>query len=255
MKALILTSNNLRHRYFSLAVTKYFDAPTALVEEKRAYYSKQRTQSALVRDHFDRIAGAEMRWFPEASDRKYPFIQKVSDINSIDLVAWACKQGFDVICLFGTSILGSKWLEAFPDKIVNLHLGLSPFYRGSATLFWPFVNRELEYLGTTIHLATARVDAGEILARIDPDLRPRENYYDITTRLIRDSIDEFPNVVAAYLQDQVKPFCQENVLGKLYRKADFAESALKEALDYVAGGLSEYDLNQIKVRRECRYSR
>lgn len=254
MKALILTSNSLRHRYFARAVARCFDAPAALVEEKKNYYAQQRDQSPVVRAHFESIAAAEKLWFADAADATCPEMRQVGDINAPDLVAWAGRQGFDVLCLFGTAILGRQWLDAFPAKIVNLHLGLSPFYRGSATLFWPFVNRELEYLGTTIHLATAKVDAGEILARIDPDLRSGETYYDITSRLIRDSIDRFPSVVSAYLEGRIRPACQEDIAGKLYRKADFSEAALQQALGYVGAGLSEAEVRRIEARRECRYS-
>ena len=33
--------------------------------------------------------------------------------------------------------------------MINVHLGLSPYYKGSATNFWPFVNNELQFLGVT----------------------------------------------------------------------------------------------------------
>ncbi len=254
MRALILTSNSLRHRYFARAVARYFDAPTALVEKKKNYYAQQRDQSPIVRAHFESIETAEKRWFADAADATSPEMFQVVDINAPDIVTMVRQQSFDVLCLFGTTILGRQWLDTFPSKIINLHLGLSPFYRGSATLFWPFVNRELEYLGTTIHLATAEVDAGEILARIDPDLRSGETYYDITTRLIRDSIDRFPSVVSAYLEGHIRPMCQENIAGKLYRKADFSEAMLQQALGYIGAGLSEVEVKEIGVRRECRYS-
>lgn len=254
MKALILTSNGLRHKYFARTVARYFDAPVILVEEKRNYYTQQRDQSSVVRAHFENIASAEKSWFSELTEATHQEIRPVGDINAPEVLAWASLQGFDVLCLFGTAILGRHWLDSFPAKIINLHLGLSPFYRGSATLFWPFVNRELEYLGTTIHLATAKVDAGEILARIDPDLREGETYYDITSRLIRDSIDRFPKVVLAYVEGSLTPVCQENIAGKLFRKADFSEASLLQALDYVGQGLSEEELEQIKARRACRYS-
>ncbi|MCP9830080.1 hypothetical protein KBZ14_04405 [Synechococcus sp. HJ21-Hayes] len=254
MKALILTSNSLRHAYFARAVARCFDAPTTLVEEKKNYYAQQRDQSAVVCAHFESIAAAEKLWFADAVDAPCPDMRQVGDINAPDLVTWAGWQGFDVLCLFGTVILGQHWLDAFPAKIVNLHLGLSPFYRGSATLFWPFVNRELEYLGTTIHLATSKVDAGQILARIDPDLWSGETYYDITSRLIRDSIDQFPSVVSAYLEGCIRPAYQEDIAGKLYRKSDFSEAALLQALAYVGVGLSEAEVRRIEARRECRYS-
>lgn len=254
MKALILTSNSLRHRYFARTVARWFDAPVALVEEKENYYAQQRDESSDVRAHFDKIAVAEKLWFADAADATCPEMRQVGDINAPDLVAWAERQGFDALCLFGTAILGRQWLDAFPAKIVDLHLGLSPFYRGSATLFWPFVNRELEYLGTTIHLATAKVDAGEILARVSPDLRVGETYYDINSRLIRDSIDRFPSVVSAYLEGRIRPVGQEDIAGKLYRKADFSEVALQQALGYVGARLFDAEVKRIEARRECRYS-
>ena len=70
MKALILTSNSLRHRYFARVVARRFDAPTALLEEKKAYYAQQRNHFHLVRAHFDRIADAENHWFADAGDLK-----------------------------------------------------------------------------------------------------------------------------------------------------------------------------------------
>ena len=253
MKALILTSNSLRHRYFARIVARYFEAPTALVEEKKNYYLDQRDQSLVVRTHFEKIASAEKLWFVDLADMPLPEIRQVNNINMPDLVTWAARQDFDVLCLFGTAILSRHWLEAFPGKIINLHLGLSPFYRGSATLFWPFVNRELEYLGTTIHLATSKVDAGEILARIYSDLRVGEAYYDITSRLIRDSIDRFPQVVIDYLEGRIRPTRQEDFEGKIYRKNDFTQFALEQALGYIGRGLSLAELEEIEIRRKCLY--
>jgi len=253
MKALILTSNSLRHRYFAYTISRRFNVPTALVEEKKNYYSLQLDQSLLVRSHFEKIAAAEKYWFAHTVDTTFPEIRQVGDINMSDLVTWAVRQGFDVLCLFGTSILSRNWLDAFPGKIINLHLGLSPFYRGSATLFWPFVNRELEYLGTTIHLATSKVDAGEILARIYSDLRAGDAYYDITSRLIRESIDRFPQVVFDYLEGRIRPTRQEDFASRVYRKADFTQVALQQALDYIGEGLPEGELGQIEIRRKCLY--
>ncbi len=254
MKALVLTSNGLRHRYFAQAVGRHFDAPFVIAEEKKNYYIEQREQSKLVQEHFSKISCSEQLWFSDVGENSYPNILPVHDINAPELVSWASQECFDAVCLFGTSILGRGWLEAFPRKIVNLHLGLSPFYRGSATLFWPFVNRELHYLGSTIHLASTNVDAGDILARIDAELREREDYYAITNRLIRDSIDAFPSLLVKYLEGRLVPKPQEPVTGRLYRKADFSEAALCTALEYVQSGLDLEKITLIERARKCRFS-
>jgi folate-dependent phosphoribosylglycinamide formyltransferase PurN len=194
-----------------------------------------------------------MDFFGKELEEKQNEYWEVDNINSQTCISKAVSLGPDVICLFGTSILNQNWLEAFPKRVVNLHLGLSPFYRGSATLFWPFFFKELKYLGATIHLATAKVDAGEIIARIDADFRLEDDYYNITTRLIKDSIDRFPEVVASYLGGWIKTFAQENVDGRICRKSDFSEEALREVLEYIGRGLTAKEIAKIHKERACRY--
>ena len=89
MKALILTSNILRHKYFARAVARCFDAPMALIEEKTNYYAKQCDQLTVVRDHFESIARAEKFWLSDSPDATFPEMCHVGDINAPDLVAWA----------------------------------------------------------------------------------------------------------------------------------------------------------------------
>ena len=253
MKALILTSTSLRHCYFIKTIAQKFDVIAALTEMKKNYYSLQRQECEVVRQHFVKIKASEQEWFASEYKGNLPEIQEVCDINEPRLINWARQEKFDVLCLFGTSILKREWLQAFPNKIVNLHLGLSPFYRGSATLFWPFVNRELQYLGTTIHLAVAKVDAGAIIKRVQSDLKTSESYYDITHRLIRNSIDQFPAALESYLLGQIRPYPQEDIKGKLYRKADFTPESLRKALDYVGEGLTYKEINRIKFLKKCLY--
>lgn len=251
MKALVLTSTSLRHRYFAMALSRTFDLVGVACEQKRNYYTQQQEQSAAIRAHFAEIARAEAECFESGVSQHGLEVRLVEDVNAPEVVAWAQRQGADVICLFGTSILGTSWLSAFPDRIVNLHLGLSPWYRGSATLFWPFADHALEFLGTTIHLAVAKVDAGAILHRIQPELRADEGYYGLTNRLIRESADVFPGMVQQYLAGHLQAQPQESVQGRLCRKADFNEAALERALMYASAGLTPLELERIIKARAC----
>jgi hypothetical protein len=54
-------------------------------------------------------------------------------INDLAVIEWTKKKTPDAILLFGTGILSDEWLDKFESKIINLHLGHSPRYRGSAT--------------------------------------------------------------------------------------------------------------------------
>lgn len=256
MKAIALTSTSPRHRYFLKAMDEAFNLVGAFLEPKKTYYDAQRQESPLVAEHFSRLREVEDFIFPQV-DCAVPdssAVQEVGDINELAWIAEARRLAPDVVLLFGTAILREGWLEAFPGRIINLHLGLSPYYRGSATLFWPFANCELECLGTTIHLAEAKVDAGQILGRIKPDIAAGSDYYAITNSLIRQSIDAMPTIVRDYLEGRRTPRVQEQIEGHCYRKADFNEEALRRALGCVGRGLTEQQISRIKQGTLCHCS-
>jgi methionyl-tRNA formyltransferase len=58
--------------------------------------------------------------------------------------------------------------ESATSGAVNLHLGLSPRYRGSHCVFWPLYNEEPEWIGVTVHYVDAGIDSGPILAQARP---------------------------------------------------------------------------------------
>lgn len=250
-RALALTSTSPRHSYFAARLAETFDVTLALAEEKKNYFTQARQESPEVEQHFQRLAEAEKELFPDVPAAA---IKTVPDINAPEVVAKAKALKPDLVCLFGTSILKAPWLEAFPRRIVNLHLGLSPFYRGSATLFWPFYFQELECLGATIHLAEAKVDAGDILKRIKPLFKPGDSYYAATTRLIRNAIDAFPEAAAAYVSGDITPMPQEASPGRVMKKSDFNEAALSAALAFVGSGLTQEQINQAARSERCRCS-
>jgi len=161
-----------------------------------------------------------------------------SKINSDELISWAEAQKPDCIVLFGTGILNHEWLDRFSGKIINLHLGLSPYYKGSATLFWPFYNSELECLGATIHLAARKVDAGDILAHIKPKIEISDNYYSLNMKIIKKSIDSLPALVVEYMDGKLTPIPQEKV-GKVYTKSDFNEDVLCRVIEKYKDGIPE----------------
>ncbi len=238
--------------FFLETMARAFPVAAALHQPKQNYYDTARKESEVIRAHFARLAAAEAAEFePRIRSQARPPVQIVEEINSELRVEQVRKAGVDVVLLFGTVILKDMWLRAFPDKIVNLHLGLSPFYRGAATLFWPFVTGELECVGSTVHLATQRVDAGAILRRIKADPQPGDSYYSLTNRLIRRSIEAMPDIVAAYLSGTIRPLAQDFGCGRAYRMRDFNETVLAKALAFVGDGLTREQIDRASRSSIC----
>jgi phosphoribosylglycinamide formyltransferase 1 len=126
----------------------------------------------------------------DASFDREAYTARVTEVlasSDIDLVAMAG---------FGTVLAGSL-LEAFPDRVLNTHPALLPAFKG-----WHAVRDALaagvKVTGWTVHLATAEVDEGRILAQeavvvIDDDDEQslHERIKDVERR-------RYPEVVAEY---------------------------------------------------------
>ncbi|SVE44638.1 uncharacterized protein METZ01_LOCUS497492, partial [marine metagenome] len=89
-----------------------------------------------------------------------------------------------IIVTFGTSLLGSKYLDLYPDRIINLHLGLSQFYRGSSCNFWPIYDLNPHLLGATVHFINKKIDGGNIVTQNTIDLDKNDSEYVLMTKPI-----------------------------------------------------------------------
>ena len=100
--------------------------------------------------------------------------------------------------VFGTGLLKRPLLDAFAGRLLNIHLGLSPYYRGAGTNFWPLVNREPEFCGATIHFLDEGVDTGPIIAHVRPAIRSGDGPHDIGNRTIVAAADTLAEAAAAH---------------------------------------------------------
>lgn len=187
MRIGILTSNDIRHRYFvnvmcgdlNVAAVGYQDTAysprdQALQEAAARVAAQQMAElneraAAIVRHHFAERTRQEQRFFGHQAGFRTDSAAcrvrhlTIETLNSEETVRWLREAGVDAVLVYGTSLIRPPLLDAFPDRMINMHLGLSPYYRGNATNFYPLVNNEPEYVGVTIHHIDAGIDSGDIL--------------------------------------------------------------------------------------------
>ena len=88
--------------------------------------------------------------------------------------------GVDYIVLAGwMRILSSKFIQAFPDKIINIHPSLLPKYKGLDPIQRALDNGD-EVTGCTVHIVTEELDSGRILMQEEVGIRPHENIESVT---------------------------------------------------------------------------
>jgi hypothetical protein len=189
MRIGILTSDDIRHRFFvnrmraalDVVAVGYQDTAyhprAAALEKSRASGSDPLDEKtgALVRHHFaERTRQEERFWghdaaFVEDSPKCRVCRPTVETLNTAETVGWLERAGTQALVVYGTSLIKPPLLGAFPGRTINLHLGLSPYYRGTATNFYPLVNNEPEYVGATIHHIDAGIDSGDIVHQGRPE--------------------------------------------------------------------------------------
>jgi methionyl-tRNA formyltransferase len=146
----------------------------------------------------------------------------------------------DVVLVFGTGLLKARLLDSFPGRAVNIHLGLSPYYRGAGTNFWPLVNGEPEYCGATIHLLDAGVDTGPVIAHVRPDIAPADGPHEIGNKTIVAAAAALADAAQAVHRGRVCAVPQRSG-GRVYRRADFSADAVRRLYgNFERGMVPEY---------------
>jgi len=255
MRALVLTSNKLRHKFFIQTIKHNFDLVGAIYEDKGSYYKEQQKDSTIVSNHFKQLEQTEKDFFGDLDNLDYLNYLNIekNNINNDEVIKWAKELNPDVIFLFGTGILKSVWLNGFKDRIINLHLGLSPFYKGSATLFWPFVNDELCCIGATIHLAVEKVDSGSILARVKPNIDISDNYYTVNYKTIKKAILLLPEIAKSFIENKSVVISQDNINSRIYKKIDFNEEVLNYVIEKYGQSIPKKEYELLQKGEKCNY--
>ncbi len=70
-----------------------------------------------------------------------------------------------LIFINGTRILKKALLEKIKCPIINIHVGITPKYRGVHGGYWAVHNNDLAHFGVTLHLVDAGIDTGQIIAQ------------------------------------------------------------------------------------------
>lgn len=253
-----IVGNQLRHRWYltTLAAAVNLDLVGAVIEEKRLLPSALDADAEeIIRRHFAARDAAELSFFggtPEVEALGLDVLRvPFGGSNDNEVTDWVLARKPTVLCLFGCSIIKDQLLARLPSRVINLHLGLSPYYRGAATNFWPLVRGYPECVGATIHLATLDVDAGPVLLQARPRLQSTDDSHDAGCRAIAVGVKGLTGIIAPYLAGDVPAVTQSGV-GQVFRNRDFGALAVRELWDRISAGMIPAYLAD-KPRRDANY--
>src|SRR2546422_1926532 len=134
------------------------------VVDKVAVRSLEKRDNAIYASYFETIGAPPF----EESARRVLYAQ---EINSQDVARQVELTKPDAILISGTRLIRPPVLQCRSRfGMINMHTGLSPYYRGGPCTFWTLYNEEPEYAGVTIHYITTGIDSGDIILSGRPNL-------------------------------------------------------------------------------------
>jgi len=254
LRVILLTGDGRRHRYAATRLASCAKLVGLVSEAKSPATAMPQllppADQAVIDRHFaerdeveHRLLGAAVE-FPETEVLPLP----TGSVNTPEVLDWVSKRSPDLVILYGSSIIKPPLLDCYAGRMINLHLGLSPYYRGSGTNFWPLVNREPECVGATIHLAVRSVDAGAILAQIRPVAKVTDRAHELGTKTIIAGFDVMPHVLSLYIAGRIQPRPQHLSQGRTFRQKDFTAQAVATMWRHFEAGMIAEFLADAKRR-------
>lgn len=176
MKIAVFTANQPRH--FSLIrmlagiaddVLACQECYTLFPGHVADFYRK----SDVMQRYFDFVRRAEEEVFDPISllppnVRILPL--RDGDINKLPVSIFSEFLSADLIVVFGATYLKGDLCDALIARnAINIHMGVSPYYRGSSCNFWAMYDGNYDMVGATIHRLSGGLDSGSMLFHAFPE--------------------------------------------------------------------------------------
>ncbi len=237
MKITVFTSNQPRHVALINRLSSISDKTYAVMECNTVFPGKVQDffqKSDLMNEYFSNVIKAEKTLFGDISFltsnvRVLPV--KSGDLNHFNYDQLSDALQSDIYIVFGASYI-KGWLIDFlvENKAYNIHMGLSPYYRGSSCNFWALFDGKPEYVGATIHLLTKGLDNGPILYHAVPKFID-DNPFEFTMRAVEAAQKSLIERIANNEIINFVPQTQDKSFEIRYTKnADFTDEVVSEFL-------------------------
>ncbi len=238
MKITLFTANNKRHTYLINLLSKVCKK-LYVIQENNVILSdvipKRYPSTQIMKNYFERVSKAQENYFGDCFlDKGSEVIEilKLSpgDINKYSLSKLENFLDSDFYIIFGGSYIKDPLANFLIKKrAINIHMGISPYYRGTDCNFWALFDDNPHLVGATIHMLSKGLDSGPILYHALSKVKT--NPFDYTMSCVKSAFHSLKNRIENKSIFEIQPIKQnKNDQIRYTKKADFNENSVKEFL-------------------------
>ena len=236
MKITLFTSNKNRHNYLINLLSEVSDELYVIQECGTIFpgiVPGHYQASPIMKKYFENVSNAQSHLFGNSyvnnKKKNIKILPMISgDLNqcSMNLLSDFLKS--DVYVVFGSSYIKGELVDFLvKQKAINIHAGVSPYYRGTDCNFWALYDDNTHLVGTTIHLLSKGLDSGSMLYHAMSNLKTNPFEYSMST------VKSAFHSIAERIKDgsifTIKPIVQDKIKEVRYsKKSEFSEKVVRE---------------------------
>ncbi len=236
MKITLFTSNKNRHNYLINLLSNISDELYVIQECSTIFpgiIPGPYPSSPIMEKYFKNVDKAQSKLFGNSfinnSKKNIKILSMVfGDLNKckINLLSDFLKS--DIYVVFGSSFIKGDLIDFLvKKKTINIHAGISPYYRGTDCNFWALYDNNPHLVGTTIHLLSKGLDSGPMLYHAMSNIKI--NPFEYTMSTIKSAFHSIVERIKDNSIFKIKPIAQDRSKEIRYsRKVEFHEDILKD---------------------------
>ena len=255
----LFTGDHLRHKYLADSFSKVFDELIWIVEKREKFMPNidrnfNTEIQKLQKIHFEKRLDAEKKFFTaDAGDLSKNKINQIFKINQKDIYNGKLKKillkvNAKFLISYGVHKIPENIMKNLKGRIWNVHGGLSPWYRGVATHFWPSYMLEPEYTGMTLHETTSDIDGGNIIHQSISELNINDGIHQNACRTVKSFSDELPNILYKNIKRKKKLIgIKSKTHGRIWTSRMWSPIHLKMVYKIYEDKINKYCIENKKI--------
>mgnify|MGYP005641773103 CR=1 FL=1 len=187
-KITLFTSNNIRHNYLINFLSKLTKNLYVIQESKTIFpgLNSDNYNNKIIFNYFQKVEWAQKKIFNNSSLEINKTIKllplKMGDLKYIKIKEFSEYFKSDLYIVFGSSLIKGEILKFLKNKkAINIHMGISPYYRGADCNFWAQNDGNSNLVGATIHYLSDGIDDGRIISHATSEFHPNPFLHSMST--------------------------------------------------------------------------
>ena len=254
MKITLFTANQRRHNFLINQLSNICDelfvdqeSRTIFPGLNNGHYDK----SKIMNEYFKKVINAEIKIFNETfingankNINLFPIVN--GDLNKLKLQDLNKFLKSDLYIIFGSSFIKGDLVKFLIEKkAINIHMGISPYYRGTDCNFWALYDNNPHLVGATIHMLSKGIDSGEMLYHAISNIK--KDPFEYTMSTVKAAFISIIERVNNKTLLDIKPITQNKKVEIRYSKAnDFNDNILKNFFKKEINIEKKFDFSMLK---------